>query len=115
MGIRHHLRRAPAVSASEALALHAAGAVIVDVRREFEWRRNRIPGAVHIPLEDLETRCEELPDDRLLLTFCTGGLRSAGAANMLNDWGFTARNMTKGLIDWRAAGGDLEGSKNDSG
>ncbi|AZG44496.1 rhodanese-like domain-containing protein [Gordonia insulae] len=111
MGIRHFLRHAPAVSAEEAIALVREGAVIVDVRRSFEWNRNHIPDAIHIPLEDLPTRCAELPDDQLLITFCTGGLRSAGAANMLIELGFEARNMTKGLIDWRAAGGELQGTQ----
>ncbi|MFW0786315.1 rhodanese-like domain-containing protein [Gordonia sp. CPCC 206044] len=113
MGIRHYLRHAPAVGADEAMRLvRDDDALVVDVRRDFEWKRNRIPGAVHIPLEQLPDRCTELPDDRLLITFCTGGLRSAGAANLLIEFGFDARNMTKGLIDWRAAGGPLEGTKN---
>ncbi|ROZ89094.1 rhodanese-like domain-containing protein [Gordonia sp. OPL2] len=112
MGIRHYLRHAPAVTATEALELHRQGAVILDVRRDFEWRRNHIPGSIHIPLEQLPSRCDELPDDALIITFCTGGLRSGGAANMLIEFGFEARNMTKGLIDWRAAGGPLEGTQN---
>ena len=55
----------------------------------------------------LQQQCDTLPDDRLLLTFCTGGLRSAGAANLLIEWGFDAKNISRGLIDWRAAGGPL--------
>lgn len=111
MGFRHYFRHAPAVTAVDAMRLVDEGALIVDVRRQFEWDRNNIPGSVHIPLEDLSQRCEELPDDRLLITFCTGGLRSAGAANMLIEFGFDAKNMSKGLIDWRAAGGPLRGSR----
>ncbi|MDV7133426.1 rhodanese-like domain-containing protein [Williamsia muralis] len=109
MSFRHYLRQAPKVSAREAIGLAQGGALVVDVRRRFEWNRTHIPGAVHIPLEDLERRSDELPDDRLLLTFCTGGLRSSAAANLLNDWGWEARNISKGLIDWRAAGGPLIG------
>ena len=108
MSFRHYLRRPPTVSAEEAIRLVAEGALVVDVRREFEWRRAHIPGAVHLPLESLLDRCDELPEDRLLITFCTGGLRSAGAANLLVKQGFEAVNMSRGLIDWRAAGGDLE-------
>ncbi|WAC55491.1 rhodanese-like domain-containing protein [Gordonia sp. SL306] len=111
MGIRHYLRHAPAVSAVEAMGMVADGALIVDVRHRFEWNRNHIPGSVHIPLEELRDRCVDLPDDRLLITFCTGGLRSAGAANMLIELGFEAKNMTKGLIDWRSAGGPLQVAK----
>lgn len=107
MSIRHFLRRPPSLTADEAMRLAAEGAVIVDVRRDFEWRRNHIPGSVHIPLDELPERCIELPEDRLLITFCTGGLRSAGAANLLLEAGFDAANMSRGLIDWRVAGGPL--------
>lgn len=107
MSIRHYLRRPPAVTASEAVRLVAEGALVVDVRRAFEWTRVHIPGAVHLPLEALADGCVDLPDDRLLITFCTGGLRSAGAANLLVENSFDAANMTGGLIHWRAAGGPL--------
>ncbi|MBH0776090.1 rhodanese-like domain-containing protein [Nocardia bovistercoris] len=107
MSLRHYLKRPPAVGAAEAIGLVAKGALVVDVRREFEWNRVHIPVAVHLPLENLLERCAELPDDRLLITFCTGGLRSAGAANLLVENGFEAVNMSGGLIQWRAAGGAL--------
>lgn len=106
---RHFLRRPPSVTATEAVRLVEEGALVIDVRRTFEWNRTHIPGAVHLPLEVLPERCVELPDDRLLITFCTGGLRSAGAANLLVENGFEAVNMSHGLIDWRAAGGPLTG------
>ena len=108
MNIRHYLYRAPSLSAAEAIEAVHAGALIIDVRRAFEWQRTHIPGAVHLPLEQLPDKCAELPDDRLLITFCTGGLRSYGAANLLLEYGFEAKNISGGLIDWRAAGGALE-------
>lgn len=107
MKFRHYLHRPPAISAADAVRLVADGALVVDVRREFEWNRVHIPGAVHVPLESLADRCLELPDDRLLITFCTGGIRSAGAANLLVENGYDATNMSGGLIHWRAAGGPL--------
>lgn len=107
MALRHYLARPPAVSAEEAVRLVADGALIIDVRRQFEWNRVHIPGALHMPLEVLRERCVELPEDRLLIAFCTGGIRSAGAANLLVENGFNAVNMTRGLIHWRAAGGRL--------
>ena len=107
MGFRHYLRRPPAVSAVEAVRLVEEGALVIDVRRSFEWNRVHIPGAVHMPLEALPEGCLDLPEDRLLITFCTGGIRSAGAANLLVENGFEAVNMSGGLIQWRAAGGSL--------
>jgi rhodanese-related sulfurtransferase len=108
---RHYLKRATGVSAAEAMELVAEGALVVDVRREWEWRRQRIPGALFLPLERLPAEAIDLPEDRVLITFCTGGLRSAGAANLLVEYGFEALNMTGGLIDWKRAGGALEGIK----
>ena len=107
MSFRHYLRRPPAVSAAEAVRLVDEGALVIDVRRAFEWNRVHIPVALHMPLEELPKRCLELPDDRLLITFCTDGIRSAGAANLLVENGFEAVNMSGGLIHWRAAGGPL--------
>lgn len=107
MSVRHFFRRPPAVTAEEAQRLVADGAIVVDVRRVQDWRRAHIPGAIHIPLGELEGRADELPDDRMLLTFCTGGMLSSGAANLLAELGFEATNMARGLIDWRAAGGEL--------
>ncbi|MFJ2505021.1 rhodanese-like domain-containing protein [Microbacterium sp. NPDC087592] len=104
---RHFFRRPRAVSALEARALMENGALIVDVRRAQEWRRHHIPRSVLIPLAQLEDRADELPEDRLLITFCTGGMLSSGAANMLVELGYDAVNMSRGLIDWRAAGGEL--------
>jgi rhodanese-related sulfurtransferase len=108
VSIRHYLYRAPSLSAREAIDAVRDGALIVDVRRQFEWNRTHIPDAVHLPLEQLTAECEQLPDDRLLITFCTGGLRSYGAANLLVEHGFEAKNMSGGLVEWRAAGGALE-------
>ncbi|MEU9963670.1 rhodanese-like domain-containing protein [Streptomyces malaysiensis] len=61
MSLRHYFRRPPAVTAVEAVRLVADGALVVDVRRAFEWNRVHIPGAVHMPLEVLPERCLELP------------------------------------------------------
>lgn len=111
MSVRHFFRRPSAVGAEEAKRLIADGALVVDVRRAQDWRRNHIPGAIHIPLAEIESRADELPDDRMLITFCTGGLLSSGAANLLTELGFDAVNMARGLIEWRAAGGELVGGE----
>lgn len=111
MSLRHHMRRPPEVTAAEALRLVEAGALVVDVRREREWRDHHVPGSVHVPLADLEARAEELPEGRVLIAFCTGGLFSRGAANLLAELGFDAVSLSRGLMAWRAAGGPLEGDR----
>ncbi|RMB75309.1 rhodanese-like domain-containing protein [Rhodococcus sp. SBT000017] len=49
MSFRQYLRRPPAISAPEAVRLLDSGVLVVDVRRQFEWNRIHIPGAVHAP------------------------------------------------------------------
>ncbi|WP_129336545.1 rhodanese-like domain-containing protein [Cellulomonas endophytica] len=111
MSLRHHLRRAPVVSADEAVRLVEAGALVVDVRGEREFRRQHVPGSVHVPLAELEERAVDLPDDRVLVTSCTGGLLSRGAANLLVELGFDAVSLGRGLVEWRAAGLPLVGDR----
>ncbi|WP_053352111.1 rhodanese-like domain-containing protein [Leucobacter musarum] len=108
MSLARYVRRPDAVSVGEARALIEAGALVVDVRGVPEWRRAHIPGALHLPLAQIEARWEELPEHRTLITFCTGGFVSAWAANLLVELGFPAVNLSRGLVGWRAAGGPLE-------
>jgi rhodanese-related sulfurtransferase len=107
VSVRHFFSRPRAVSTPEARELLADGAIMVDVRGEREYRRHHVPGAINIPLRDLEARAVELPDDRVVIAFCTGGLLSSGAANLLTELGFDAVNLAHGLIDWRGNGGPL--------
>lgn len=109
MSMRHFFRRPPGVTAEEAMAMIDGGALVVDVRAPRDWRRQHIPGSVNVPLAELEARAADLPEGRRLITFCTGGLLSSGAANLLREWGFDAVNLSRGLIDWRSAGGALDG------
>ncbi|MBX9246302.1 rhodanese-like domain-containing protein [Actinotalea ferrariae] len=113
MTVRKYLGRPRSVTAAEAVELIASGALVVDVRGERERARQHVPGSRHVPLRELEARADELPDDRLLITFCTGGLLSRGAASVLATLGFEVVNLADGLIGWRAAGGPLEGSRPD--
>ncbi|QCB92694.1 rhodanese-like domain-containing protein [Cellulomonas shaoxiangyii] len=113
MSFRDRLRGVPSVDAREAVRLVEAGALVVDVRGGREWARHHVPGAVHLPLRELEARAVDLPDDRLLVTFCTGGLLSRGAARLLTELGFDVVDLASGLIGWRAAGGPLEGERVD--
>ncbi len=74
----------------------------LDVRTGSEVARGRIPGALHIPLDDLEERCKELPrDGRLTLVYCAGGGRSQAACEFLSMAGFAnLRNLEGGIQAW---------------
>jgi rhodanese-related sulfurtransferase len=79
------------------------GALILDVREQFEWDEYHIPDAVHIPLGELASRTDELPKDRDILIVCRSGNRSLEGRDILREAGFSrVTSMSGGMIDWRA-------------
>lgn len=60
-------------------------AVILDVRSEREWDNGHIENAVHIPLNELNNRVNEVKRlNKPIITCCASGVRSAKAAKFLN-------------------------------
>ncbi|MCX7097678.1 MAG: rhodanese-like domain-containing protein [Methylococcales bacterium] len=96
------------VSPKEAATLYAdKKAVIVDVRDDSEWQETHIPGAIHIPLAQLDSRLSELKQyqDSPVITQCRSGGRSAKALEILKSAGFSkVYNLDGGLIAWDKAG-----------
>ncbi len=83
-------------------------AVIVDVRRDDEYKAGHIPGAVLLTMETItaETAAKVLPDkNQLLLIYCRSGRRSKIAANTLLDLGYTNIIEFGGILDYK---GNLE-------
>lgn len=79
--------------------------VILDVRTVAEYTAEHLEGAVNIPVEELASRITELDQDRATLVYCRSGNRSAQAAQLLEEQGFTeVYNMLGGLLDWTALG-----------
>ncbi|MFN2318032.1 MAG: rhodanese-like domain-containing protein [Gemmatimonadales bacterium] len=82
---------------------------IVDVRAESEWDAGHLPGAVHIPLPELEERLGEIPADREVVLQCQGGGRSAIAASLLKARGRDrVANLAGGYAAWVTAGLPVE-------
>ena len=96
------------VSREEAQALLADGAQLVDVRVAHEWDAGHIPGATHLPLEELAERTNELDPGRPVVLYCRGGTRSSMAAEALEDGGFDAVKLTEGIVGWDEAGLGLD-------
>lgn len=92
----------------QAAARMEQGALLLDVREPEEWREGHAPDAVHIPLDELEGRRDELPADRPILTVCRSGARSAKAAAALRAAGHEVANVGGGMNAWHAAGLPLE-------
>ena len=86
------------------------GARIVDVRERSEYDNGHVPGAQHIPYEQLEQRIGEVAVDRTLVVYCASGVRSSLATGILERHGIAAANMRGGFNAWRNAGLPIEGS-----
>ncbi len=85
----------------------AAPPLFVDVRLTEEWDEGHIPGAVHVPRNNLESRVEALvPDkERALVVYCGSGARSTFATRALHDLGYeNAVNLAGGFADWKRNG-----------
>ena len=64
--------------------LVAEGALLLDVRTPAEFQQRHVPGAVNIPLHELEARMSEVrPEARSVVVYCRSGARSASAAQLL--------------------------------
>ncbi len=75
--------------------------VLLDVRQDWETKLCRLENAMHIPLEEIEFRTEELNPDDEIVVYCHQGVRSAAVATYLREQGFTkAVNLAGGLDLW---------------
>jgi rhodanese-related sulfurtransferase len=82
--------------------------VIVDVRSADERGDGSLPGAVHIPLPELEARWTELEGADEIVCYCTSGSDSVSAARLLRKKGLiNATALEGGVAAWESAGGQL--------
>jgi rhodanese-related sulfurtransferase len=64
------------------------GAVILDVRSTGEYAGGHIKGSVNIPVDQLKSKMSTLKKDKVIITVCASGMRSASARGMLKANGF---------------------------
>jgi rhodanese-related sulfurtransferase len=77
---------------------------LLDVRTEDEYKQGHIEGANLIPVQDLESRLDEIPRDRQIIVYCKSGVRSRSAASILIENGFGMVYDMGGISDWQAKG-----------
>lgn len=79
---------------------------VLDVRPADEFAAGHLPGAMNIPLAQLETRLAEIDPNQDVVAYCRGAycILSFEAVAMLRARGLTARRLEEGLPEWRAAG-----------
>jgi rhodanese-related sulfurtransferase len=75
--------------------------LLLDVRQDWETQLCRLPNAVHIPIEEIELRVEELSPEDSIVVYCHQGVRSAAVAEYLRSLGFRdVTNLAGGLDLW---------------
>jgi len=79
---------------------------VLDVRPPEEFAAGHVPGAMNIPIHELEKRLAELPKRKEVVAYCRGPycLMSYDAVELLRRKGMKARRMQDGLPEWRLAG-----------
>lgn len=99
------------VDRAELLRRAKDGTVLVlDVRPREEYRAGHIPGAMSMPVDEIERRLAELPHDREIVAYCRGPycLMAYDAVTALRADGKRARRLVEGFPEWRAAGLPVE-------
>lgn len=95
------------VEGDELLRRVRAGEVtVLDVRPAEEYRAGHIPGALSIPVGELQSRLKELPKARDIVAYCRGPycVMAIDAVALLRKKGYRAHRMEQGVVDWRARG-----------
>ena len=95
------------VSRDELLARAGRGEVMVlDVRPRDEYAQGHIPGAVSVPLAELESRLRMLRRRTEVVAYCRGPycVLAPQAVQLLRERGFRARRLEDGMPEWRLAG-----------
>lgn len=82
--------------------------LLLDVRTSEEFATGHVHGAVNIPVEELQDRLSEVSRDEPVVVYCHSGNRSAQAAQMLTQAGYTDVYDLGGVNDWTAQGFPLE-------
>lgn len=77
--------------------------LLIDVRPKEEFEKAHIPGAVSIPIEELEEQLSSLPTDFDIVAYCRGPycLLSAQAVKMLKAKGINAFRLKEGVLEWK--------------
>jgi rhodanese-related sulfurtransferase/DNA-binding transcriptional ArsR family regulator len=97
--------------AEELLARARAGEVtVLDVRPAEEFAAGHLPGAINIPLSELEARLGELRPDQEVVAYCRGPycVLSYDAVARLREQGLQARRLKDGYPEWKIAGLPVE-------
>lgn len=88
------------VSSEDAKQLVKDGAVLLDVRTTGEFSQGHLPGAINVPVQDLDQRLDELDPKKSYVVYCRSGARSARAKRLLESKGFSGVSDLGAMSRW---------------
>lgn len=100
---------APSEVARRVQEADAEDLFILDVRNEDDYDEWQVSGSTNVPIYDelleydystLETKLDELPENKEIAVVCVGGVTSARAAEFLREHGFDAKSIDSGMNGW---------------
>ena len=85
---------------------------ILDVRPVEEFEAGHLPGAINIPLADLESHLDKIDSGKEVVAYCRGPhcVLAFDAVALLRNRGLDARRLDGGLPEWRLQGLPVEGA-----
>lgn len=100
----------PEIQPADLIPLYQEGSApkLLDCRESFEWQQVRIPGSLHIPMNQIPARLAELDSESDWVVVCAHGNRSYSVAGFLILNGFKASSLAGGVTDWWMRGGEVE-------
>lgn len=82
---------------------------LLDVRTLGEYTQKRIKGAHLIPIDQIEKRINEIPNNRPIIVYCETGVRSSLVGRYLERLGFNSvANLSQGIMGWQVRGYPIE-------
>ena len=77
--------------------------IFLDVRPQAEFDSGTIPNAISIPVDELNDRFKELPNDKKIIAFCRGPFCTFAdeAIQLLDEKGYKAVRLEDGYPDWK--------------
>jgi rhodanese-related sulfurtransferase/biotin operon repressor len=85
---------------------------VLDVRPADEFALGHVPGALNVPLSELDARLATLDPEKDIVAYCRGAycVMSFEAVSRLRAQGFSARRLEDGMPEWAAAGNAVASS-----
>jgi len=87
--------------------------MLIDVNPKAQFEKETIPGAVNIPLEEIDEGLKKIPKDTVLVFACNRGPRSSQAAKIAEAAGFTSTTFCP-IMKWKDSGSSTEPGKSKS-